>query len=71
MKSLLFIRELNMDFWMRVVFFGGVVYFTFFKFKPTGEGRVSCKEEAPFGKAHPNKFSKTFGQEKELDNILR
>ena len=52
---------------MRLVFFSGVVYICAKTMGGSQDFKVPIEDE---GSNSPNKFSKTFGQEKRLDNIL-
>ena len=67
LQMLPFIRTLDFSFFARLVLFGGVLYVFGNRFKTLNEERVVCKQEGPDS---PTRFSKTFGQEKKLDQIL-
>jgi len=53
---------------MRFFFFGGVLFLFSNRLKTLQSEKVSCKQE---GINSPTRFSKTFGQEKKLDEILK
>ena len=67
LQMLPFIRTLDFSFFVRLALFGGVLYVFGNRFKTLNEERVVCKQEGPDS---PTRFSKTFGQEKKLDQIL-
>lgn len=67
LKTIPFLKTLDLGFFIRVAIFGGIVYFLGFGMANSKDLKVSVKEE---GSNSPNKYSKTFGQEKRLDNIL-
>ena len=56
-----------MSFFVRVVFFLGIVYCMEMMVRASKESMLTVEEEKSNA---PNKFSKTFGQEKRLDSIL-
>ena len=67
LQMLPFIRTLDFSFFARLALFGGVLDVFGNRFKPLNEERVVFKQEGPDS---PTRFSKTFGQEKKLDQIL-
>ena len=67
LKVIPFLKTLDLNFLVRLVFFSGVVYICAKTMGGSQDFKVPIEDE---GSNSPNKFSKTFGQEKRLDNIL-
>ena len=67
LKVVPFLKTLDLSFFMRLAFFSGIVYMLGKMMSGSHDFKVPIEEE---GSNSPNKFSKTFGQEKRLDNIL-
>lgn len=67
MSFIPFMRTLDASFFTRLVLFGGICYYACKFMNDFGPKRVLVKQEGP---SSPNRFSKTFGQEKQLDEIL-
>ena len=67
MNLIPFVRTLDVSFFARVVLFSGICYGMCQFMNTFGPKRVLIKQEGP---SSPNRFSKTFGQEKQLDAIL-
>ena len=67
LKVIPFLKTLDLNFFVRLIFFSGIVYICGKTMSGSQDFKVPIEEE---GSNSPNKFSKTFGQEKRLDNIL-
>lgn len=67
LKAIPILNSLDSSFFLRLAFFGTVVYGFGFMMSESREHMVAVPEEAANA---PNRFSKTFGQEKRLDSIL-
>ena len=67
LKTIPILKTLDLNFFVRLAFFCGVVYLCGQMMSGSQDIKVPVKEE---GSSSPNKYSKTFGQEKRLDSIL-
>ena len=62
-----FLKTLNADFFIRVVLFGGMLYYALQMMRTASEKVVMLKEPP---RNSPTKFSKTFDYEKQLNQIM-
>ncbi len=58
LQLLPFLRSLDMTFFMRLFFFGGVLFLFSNRLKTLESEKVTCKQE---GLDSPTRYSKTFG----------
>ena len=61
------VKTLTWGFWARLALFGGVIYLCGARMDTLDSEKVVCKQE---GLESATRYSKTFGQEKRLDEAL-